>query len=189
MSWMWATRRLSTARPTAMCRPAGCGKVWRACSSCASRIPCWGSNVRAWPSERLRLTERRLAQSRRAGDDRVEYRLDVGRRLADDLQNLGRSRLLFLRLRQALLQVADPRSIVLGRLAGDRGLGSLGLGGLWTPAHWPPLASYESAGDRLGERACVGKCVGRLCWCSIRMSRPNCSVKMSSPHGDLHDAQ
>ena len=61
------------------------------------------------------------------------------------------------RLRQALLQVADPSAVVLGRLAGDRGLGfDLGLRGLWTPTHRPPLASYESAGDRLGERGRVG---------------------------------
>jgi hypothetical protein len=36
------------------------------------------------------------------------------------------------------------------------GLG-FGLRRLWTPAHRPPLASSESAGDRLGERARLGK--------------------------------
>jgi len=28
---------------------------------------------------------------------------------------------------------------------------------LWTPAHGPPLASYESTGDRLGEGIHMGK--------------------------------
>jgi hypothetical protein len=63
---------------------------------------------------------------------------------------------LLLRLCQALLQVAES-GVVLGRLAGNRGLAFLGLPGLWTPAHAPPLASYESAGDRLGECAAIGK--------------------------------
>src|SRR5262245_8254304 len=52
------------------------------------------------------------------------------------------------RPREALLQVADLRPIILGPAA-NRGLGFLGLGGLWTPAHRPPLVTYESAGDRL----------------------------------------
>src|SRR5215510_5964483 len=60
-------------------------------------------------------------------------------------------------LRQALLKVADLSAVTLGRRAGDRGLGFLGLRGLWTPAHEPPFACYESAGDRLGERAQLGK--------------------------------
>jgi hypothetical protein len=34
-------------------------------------------------------------------------------------------------LRQALLQVADPGAVGLGRLAGNRGLGFLGLAGFW----------------------------------------------------------
>ena len=34
--------------------------------------------------------ERRVAQSNRAGDDRVEDRLDVGRRAADHPQDFGR---------------------------------------------------------------------------------------------------
>src|SRR3989449_8671516 len=28
-----------------------------------------------------------------------------------------------------------------------------------------------------------------ICWCSMKMSPPNCSVKMSSPYGDFHDEQ
>src|SRR4029453_10436474 len=93
------------------------------------------------------------------------HRLDVRLRAADDPQDFAGGRLLFLRLnqfavaclelllrlRQALLKVADPRAVALGRLATNRRLGFLGLRGLWTPAHRPPLASYDSAGDRLGE--------------------------------------
>src|SRR4029450_2057603 len=30
---------------------------------------------------------------------------------------------------------------------------------------------------------------GNQCWCSMKMSPPNCSVKMSSPHGDFYDEQ
>src|SRR5262245_13443790 len=62
-----------------------------------------------------------------------------------------------LSLRQTLRQVADPGVFAFGRLMGNRGLGFLGLRGLWTPAHQPLLASYEVAGDRLGEPAGRGK--------------------------------
>ena len=44
-------------------------------------------------------------------DDRIEHRLDVGRRLRDDLQDLGRRRLLLERLAElggALLNLALP---------------------------------------------------------------------------------
>ena len=60
------------------------------------------------------------------------------------------------RFLQALLQVADPSALALGRLTGDTGL-DFGLRGPWTPAHRLPLASSESAGDRLGERARLGQ--------------------------------
>src|SRR5262249_263505 len=60
-------------------------------------------------------------------------------------------------LRQPLLQVADLCAVVLGRLTGNRGLAFLGLGGLWTPAHRPPLTTYESAGGTLGEPVSQGK--------------------------------
>src|SRR4030095_1437847 len=56
-----------------------------------------------------------------------------------------------------LLKVAPPGAVALGRRAGYTRLGFLGLRGLWTPAHRPPLASYESAGDRLGEGVHMGK--------------------------------
>src|SRR5262245_31979158 len=111
-----------------------------------------------------------VAEPRCVQRDRVEHRLQVGRRGGDRPQNLGRRRLLLLRLnqlavtrlellprlRQALLEVADPGAVALGGLAGSRGLGLLGLSGLWTPGHQPPLA-YESAGDRLGECTRVSK--------------------------------
>src|SRR5262245_36830790 len=98
-----------------------------------------------------------FAQAHRALGDSVEDRLGVCGRARDDPQNLGRGRLLLLSLRlalyrfslallclrQALLEVGDPGAIVLGRLAG---LGFLGLGGLWTPAHRPPLASLIGRG-------------------------------------------
>src|SRR5262249_28531504 len=115
-------------------------------------------------------------------DHVVQHGLKVARRRADDPQNLRRRRLLFLRLNQlavarlefpqrlgltlrglghALLQIADL-GVVLGRLTGPKGLGFPGLRGLWTPAHWPPLASYESAGDTLGEPVSQGKRTHRL---------------------------
>src|SRR6266436_5766944 len=43
----------------------------------------------------------------------------------------------------------------------------------------PRLAAFEApVNDRRGN-----------CWCSMKMSPPNCSGKMSSPHGDFHDEQ
>src|SRR5262245_11632854 len=90
-------------------------------------------------------------------DQRIEHRLRVGRCAANDSQDVGRRLLLIEGVSQALLQIADPSVVVLGRLASNGGLGFLGLRGLWTPAHWPPLASYESAGDRLGEPVNQGK--------------------------------
>src|SRR5215470_10908015 len=56
-----------------------------------------------------------------------------------------------------LLQVAHPSAIVLERLAGNWGLGFLGLRGPWTPAHGPPFTTDESAGDTLGEPVSQGK--------------------------------
>src|SRR5262249_12585558 len=57
------------------------------------------------------------------------------------LGQLAVSRLeLVQRLRQVLLELADPRTFVLPRLAGDRWLGSgLRLHGLRTPTHRPLL--------------------------------------------------
>jgi hypothetical protein len=85
----------------------------------------------------------RRAQPSGTVEDGTEHWLNVGRRTADDTQDLTGRRLLLLRLRfvpqrlrQARLQVAHPSGVVLGRLAGNRGLGfHLGLRGLWTPAH------------------------------------------------------
>src|SRR5215831_384774 len=115
--------------------------------------------------------------------DGVEHRLRVGGPPANDSQDLTGSalaiqrrnqlpvtclelllRLRFVseRLRQPLLKIVDL-GLVFGRLGGDWGLGFLGLRWLWTPAHRPPLASYESAGDRLGERARVSKWRGEPC--------------------------
>jgi hypothetical protein len=74
--------------------------------------------------------------------DCIENGLEVTGRAADHPKDLGRGRLLLLRLRlvpqglrQPLLQVADPRSVILGRLATNRELSFLGLRRLWTPAH------------------------------------------------------
>src|SRR4029453_10786118 len=119
-----------------------------------------------------------LAEPCRVRRDSIEDRLEVGRRVADHAQDLAgrgllllrlnqlavarlelpqRLRLALERLRQALLQVADPGGIVLERLAGNGGLGFLRLRRLLAPTHQPLLASYESVGDRLGERGRVGK--------------------------------
>src|SRR4029453_6346795 len=70
--------------------------------------------------------------------------------MADDLEDLARGRLLVLRLRQALLKIADLGVLVFPRLAGNTRL-CFALCGFWTPTHQPLLASSESAGDRLGE--------------------------------------
>src|SRR4029453_3174907 len=102
-----------------------------------------------------------LAEPCRVRRDSIEDRLEVGRRVADHAQDLaGRGPVLLRlnqlavarlelpqRLRQALLKVADLGAVGLGRLAGNGELGfDLGLRGLWTPAHRPPLASCESDG-------------------------------------------
>jgi hypothetical protein len=42
---------------------------------------------------------------------------------------------------------------------------------------------------RLARRQRLVKLRFSICWCSMKMSPPNCSVKMSSPHGDFHDEQ
>src|SRR5215468_8030381 len=95
-----------------------------------------------------------FAEPHRALGDGVKDRLDVGGRARDDPQDFRRRRLLFQGLGQPPLKVANLGVVALRRLAGDRGLGSdLGLRRLWTPAHRLPLASYESAGDRL-RRTC-----------------------------------
>src|SRR5262249_23661627 len=88
--------------------------------------------------------ERRAMASQEAPcavHDRIKDGLWVPRRGADDSQNLCRSRLLGSSLRKLLVAVPDRCAVVLGCLAGNGGLGFLGLGGLWTPAHRPPLAS------------------------------------------------
>src|SRR5262249_38764658 len=118
-----------------------------------------------------------LAEAPGGGQERAEYRLRDGVEPANEGKDFARCRPLFLRrdqlaapcrerpqrlrlvpksLRQALLQVADP-GVVPGRLTGNRELGFLGLRWLWTPAHRSPLASYDSAGDRLGEPVNQGK--------------------------------
>jgi hypothetical protein len=84
--------------------------------------------LRAWQS-----------RCRVLGDD-VEHGLIVRRRAGDDVQDLAGRFLPLQALRQALLEVADSRAVVLRQ---------------------PLLASLGTAiDDRLGERAHVGK--GRL---------------------------
>src|SRR5262245_48995246 len=100
--------------------------------------------------ERMERAVKSVAQPHGAAHDRVEDRLRVCWRAADEAKDLGRGR-------QALLQIADPGTVVLGRPTGNRGLGFLGLRGLWIPAHRPPLASYDSARARLGEPVSQGK--------------------------------
>src|SRR5262245_8865711 len=144
----------------------------------------------------------RFAERGRTLENRIEHRLRVRRRAGDDPQDLAGRRLLFERLsglnmrhlellpglhqfrvaclelfprlRKALLQVADQGVLVLGRFAGDTGLGFLRLRGLWNPAHRPPLASYDSAGDTLGERVSQGKA-------NRNLSLPNGSGNWSPP--------
>jgi len=50
-----------------------------------------------------------MAERSPASHDRIEYRLNVGRRAADDTQDLGGRRLLFQRLGQGTLQVRIRR--------------------------------------------------------------------------------
>src|SRR2546426_527745 len=92
--------------------------------------------------------EEPVAQPHGTSHDRVEDRLHVGRRLADDPQDLARCRLLLeclrlalQRLLQSLLELADPRAFVRQRLAGDRQL-DLRFRGLYTPTHSPLPASH-----------------------------------------------
>src|SRR4029453_5470574 len=87
-----------------------------------------------------------FAQSHGARDDRVENGLWVRRRGADHSQNLRRGRLLGSRRRKLLVEVADPGALVLGRLAGNRGLGFLGLRRLLAPTHRLSLPPMNRSG-------------------------------------------
>src|SRR5262249_4648028 len=116
------------------------------CSSPEDLFHGWRRSVRGNAVEVLAVpaveqAESRITESNGARHDRVEYRLRVIRRARDHAQDICRGRLLLLsfrlalqRLRQALLQVTNP-GVVLRRLAGNRKLGFLGLGGLRTPTH------------------------------------------------------
>src|SRR6266478_5625679 len=87
--------------------------------------------------------------------NRVEHRLNVGRRAGDDAQDLAGGRLLLqalghlrMRLRQALLEFVSPRSSLLRCLTGERALGfRLNLRGLCTATHQPLVASPSTAID------------------------------------------
>src|SRR5262245_32932554 len=117
----------------------------------------------------------------------LEHGLDVGRRAADDTEYFRGRRLLIQglsqltvpglelpeRLRQALLQVADPGVVVPGRLAGDSGLGlDLVLRGFGTPTHrplvhasFPISASACSSQNRMSISRYIVVAVMR-CWCA-----------------------
>src|SRR5262249_40180769 len=103
--------------------------------------------------------------------------LKLSRRPADHPKDLAGGRLLFLRLNQfavaclelllrlrqelqglgqTLLRVTDLGVLIRPRLAVTGGLG-FALCWVGPPTHLSPLPPYESAGDRLGERARVGK--------------------------------
>jgi len=71
-----------------------------------------------------------IAQGRGTLHNRVEHRLGVSRRLADDAQDLARRRLLLqgfylalLRLRETLLKVVNPGAAALPGPVDDRALG------------------------------------------------------------------
>jgi hypothetical protein len=117
----------------------------------------------------------RVAESYGSLHDRVEHRLHVLSCAADHAQNLAgrrllleRIRLALQRLRQALLELAAPWSVVLGGLSADRAL-SLGrtLPGLFPLPHRRLLASQAphdraATEGRLREGDLVGKSVGRI---------------------------
>ncbi len=99
----------------------------------------------------------RVTEAHDVPHDRVEDRLDVGRRARDDPQDLGGGGLLFLCLRQTLLEVANARAFVLPRLAGGRQLGfGLSLRGLRIPTH-RPLLHRAMVGARLRQGIRRGK--------------------------------
>src|ERR1700730_8439240 len=103
------------------------------------------------------------AQLHGASDDRVEDRLCVGLRLADDAQDLARGGLLFEGLRQAFLERARSGAFGLLRLADHRPRRSgFRLRGLCAPAHRLFLWFHrrydrEAADDSLGEETFRGK--------------------------------
>jgi hypothetical protein len=108
------------------------------------------------------------AQVHRTVGDCVEHRLEIGRRARDHLQDVGRGRLLLQRLRQPLLQVANPGPFVLPRLAGDRELRfDLGLRGLRTPTHQPPLHRAM-----VGARLRQGVRGGKYEWLGSSLTQP-----------------
>ena len=92
--------------------PAAVDRLWLAYEKSE------GSGVRAGHHDVAIAQEddgiQRLAEAGGAGDDRVEHRLDVGRRAADDAQDLRRGGLLLQRLAQLVQQP--------GVLDGDDGL-------------------------------------------------------------------
>src|SRR5215813_11714406 len=69
--------------------------------------------------------------------------------LPDPLRRCRRRCRSLLSLRQALLEIADPRPVVLERLGGTRRLGFLGLGGLRTPAHPPGVGVLYTLDSRV----------------------------------------
>ena len=107
--------------------------------------------------------EESVAQSHSASDDRVEDRLHVSLRPADDVQDLAGRRLLLQRLRQAFLELACPGAFGLLRRVGDRPRRfGFCLRGLCTLARRSLLGSHRrddptAAEDSLGKGALVGK--------------------------------
>jgi len=79
-----------------------------------------GDIVEQLTVELIERAEESVAQLHGASDDRVEDRLRIGPRPADDPQDLACRRMLLEGLRQALLEVVPPEAFGLRRRAGDR---------------------------------------------------------------------
>src|SRR4030095_2439337 len=114
----------------------------------------------------------RFAERGRALENRLEHRLEIRGRPRDHAQDLGRRRLLFQRLRQALLELATPGGVVPGRLAADRAprLG-LTLPGLSPLPHCPHLASHGPYDRAPNRRQATRRCSwGQVDWSKAHTS-------------------
>ena len=108
-------------RAAAVARPGGIGYRLRNASRPSGVSPCDRCKMNELPVEAEHVTELSIAEPRRALRDRIEHRLDIGRRAADDVEHLARRGLVFERFLQLalarLLGLEQPRV-----LDGDDGL-------------------------------------------------------------------
>ena len=113
-----------------------------------------------------------LAEAARAGRHGVEYRLDVNRRAADDLEDLGGGRLLLEGLGELRREPVAPRPLLLERLAqrldfeGEINLGrrrhhfSSGAGYRKCPESSPPRQGRSRRGARPAAPGAARSCGG-----------------------------